>query len=159
VQTAEQLEDALTAQAAMVYVMSSPEAAKGPLSIANICRIAKAKGHAPCFVGIAAAEEPLSPNKTSIIQAGAIAGGATSGGKCMARGRRLPAVLFLGDPALIRAGMVFRLRLTIITGRGYKVGKEEIMGMLAACGASGTSGTTRRSGRSCRAGSTRSPIG
>src|SRR6202789_612228 len=124
VETAEQLEDSLTAQVAMVYVMSSPEAAKGPLSIANICRIAKVKG-TPVFVD-AAAEEPLSPNIH--IQAGASLVG-YSGGKCM-RGPQAAGVL-LGDPALIRAAW-FQAAPHHNYGRGYKVGKEEIMGMLAA---------------------------
>ena len=123
-ETAEQLEDSLTAQVAMVYVMSSPEAAKGPLSIANICRIAKAKG-TPVFVD-AAAEEPLSPNIH--IQAGASLVG-YSGGKCM-RGPQAAGVL-LGDPALIQAAW-FQAAPHHNYGRGYKVGKEEIMGMLAA---------------------------
>jgi uncharacterized pyridoxal phosphate-dependent enzyme len=124
VETAEQLEDSLTAQVAMVYVMSSPEAAKGPLSIANICRIAKAKG-TPVFVD-AAAEEPLVPNIH--IQAGASLVG-YSGGKCM-RGPQAAGVL-LGNPELIQAAW-FQAAPHHNYGRGYKVGKEEIMGMLAA---------------------------
>jgi uncharacterized pyridoxal phosphate-dependent enzyme len=124
VQTAEQLEDSLTSQVAMVYVMSSPAAAKGPLSIANICRIAAAKG-VPVFVD-AAAEEPLSPNIH--IQAGASLVG-YSGGKCM-RGPQAAGVL-LGRPDLIQAAW-FQAAPHHNYGRGYKVGKEEIMGMLAA---------------------------
>ena len=124
VETAEQLEDALTAQVAMVYVMSSPAAANGPLSIANICRIAKAKG-TPVFVD-AAAEEPLVPNIH--IQAGASLVG-YSGGKCI-RGPQAAGVL-LGNPELIQAAW-FQAAPHHNYGRGYKVGKEEIMGMLAA---------------------------
>lgn len=124
VQTAEQLEDSLTSQVAMVYVMSSPAAAKGPLSIANICRIAASK-NVPVFVD-AAAEEPLSPNIH--IQAGASLVG-YSGGKCM-RGPQAAGVL-LGRPDLIRAAW-FQAAPHHNYGRGYKVGKEEIMGMLAA---------------------------
>jgi uncharacterized pyridoxal phosphate-dependent enzyme len=124
VETAEQLEDSLTAQVAMIYVMSSPAAANGPLSIANICRIAKAKG-TPVFVD-AAAEEPLVPNIH--IQAGAALVG-YSGGKCM-RGPQAAGVL-LGSPELIQA-VWFQAAPHHNYGRGYKVGKEEIMGMLAA---------------------------
>jgi uncharacterized pyridoxal phosphate-dependent enzyme len=124
VETAEQLEHSLTAQVAMIYVMSSPEAAKGPLSIANICRIAKTKG-TPVFVD-AAAEEPLVPNIH--IQAGASLVG-YSGGKCI-RGPQAAGVL-LGDPALIQAAW-FQAAPHHNYGRGYKVGKEEAMGMLAA---------------------------
>ena len=124
VETAEQLEDSLTAQVAMVYVMSSPDAAKGPLSISNICRIAQAKD-IPVFVD-AAAEEPLSPNIH--IQAGASLVG-YSGGKCI-RGPQAAGVL-LGKPELIQAAW-FQAAPHHNYGRGYKVGKEEIMGMLAA---------------------------
>ncbi len=124
VETAEQLEDSLTAQVAMIYVMSSPTAANGPLSIANICRIAKAKG-TPVFVD-AAAEEPLVPNIH--IQAGASLVG-YSGGKCI-RGPQAAGVL-LGNPELIQAAW-FQAAPHHNYGRGYKVGKEEIMGMLAA---------------------------
>jgi hypothetical protein len=108
----------------MIYVMSSPEAAKGPLSIANICRIAEAKG-TPVFVD-AAAEEPLSPNIH--IQAGASLVG-YSGGKCI-RGPQAAGVL-LGNADLIQAAW-FQAAPHHNYGRGYKVGKEEIMGMLAA---------------------------
>src|ERR1700722_12387804 len=124
VETPEQLEDSMTAQVAMIYNMSTPAAANGPLSIANICRIAKAKG-TPVFVD-AAAEEPLVPNIH--IQAGASLVG-YSGGKCI-RGPQAAGVL-LGDSALIRAAW-FQAAPHHNYGRGYKVGKEEIMGMLAA---------------------------
>jgi uncharacterized pyridoxal phosphate-dependent enzyme len=124
VETPEQLQDSLTAQVAMIYVMSSPDAAKGSLSIANICRIAKAKG-TPVFVD-AAAEEPLSPNIH--IQAGASLVG-YSGGKCI-RGPQAAGVL-LGNPELIQAAW-FQAAPHHNYGRGYKVGKEEMMGMLAA---------------------------
>ena len=124
VETAEQLEDALTSQVAMIYVMSSPTAAKGPLSIANICRIAQTKD-VPVFVD-AAAEEPLTPNIH--IQAGASLVG-YSGGKCI-RGPQAAGVM-LGRPDLIQAAW-FQAAPHHNYGRGYKVGKEEIMGMLAA---------------------------
>ena len=124
VDTADELKERLTAEVAMVYVMSSPEAAKGELSIANICNIAKEKG-VPVFVD-AAAEEPLNPNIH--IQAGATLVG-YSGGKCM-RGPQAAGVL-LGDKDLTHAAF-FQAAPHHNYGRAYKVGKEEIMGMLAA---------------------------
>lgn len=124
VDTADELKERLTAEVAMVYVMSSPEAAKGELSIANICTMAKEKG-VPVFVD-AAAEEPLHPNVH--IQAGATLVG-YSGGKCM-RGPQAAGVL-LGDKDLTHAAF-FQAAPHHNYGRAYKVGKEEIMGMLAA---------------------------
>src|SRR5665213_4255486 len=60
VSTEEELRAKLTDEVAMIYIMSSPKAQTGPLSIPNICTHAKSKG-VPVFVD-AAAEEPLSPN-------------------------------------------------------------------------------------------------
>jgi hypothetical protein len=74
----------------------------------------------------AAAEEPLVPNIH--IQAGASFVG-YSGGKCI-RGPQAAGVL-LGNPELIQAAW-FQAAPHHNYGRGYKVGKEEIMGMLAA---------------------------
>ena len=124
VDTPEELEERLTAQVAMVYVMSSPDAAKGPLSIAAICAMAKRKS-VPVFVD-AAAEEPIVPNIH--LQAGATLVG-YSGGKCL-RGPQ-SAGLLLGDPSLTKAAY-FQAAPHHNYGRAYKVGKEEIMGMLAA---------------------------
>ena len=124
VDTPEELEERLTAQVAMVYVMSSPDAAKGPLSIAAICAMAKENG-VPVFVD-AAAEEPLVPNIH--LQAGATLVG-YSGGKCL-RGPQ-SAGLLLGDRSLTKAAY-FQAAPHHNYGRAYKVGKEEIMGMLAA---------------------------
>ncbi|RRA49586.1 PLP-dependent transferase [Acidipila sp. EB88] len=124
VDTPELLREELTAQVAMVYVLSGPASATGAMSIANICTIAREKG-VPVFVD-AAAEEPLSPNIH--IQAGASLVG-YSGGKCM-RGPQA-AGLLLGDATLCRAAW-FQASPHHNYGRAYKVGKEEIMGMLAA---------------------------
>ena len=124
VDSAEELKERLTPEVAMVYVMSSPDAAKGPLSIANVCAMAKERG-VPVFVD-AAAEEPLVPNIH--IQAGATLVG-YSGGKCM-RGPQAAGVL-LGDKQLTHAAF-FQAAPHHNYGRAYKVGKEEIMGMLAA---------------------------
>src|ERR1700723_1675839 len=78
VETPEQLQAAMGLQTAMIYILSSPDAASGPLSIANICNAAKLK-NIPVFVD-AAAENLTIPNIH-------LAAGATlvgySGGKCM----------------------------------------------------------------------------
>jgi uncharacterized pyridoxal phosphate-dependent enzyme len=124
VDSEEALKAKLSDQTAMVYILSSPAAEKGPLSIPNICSIAKAKG-VPVFVD-AAAEEPLVPNIH-------LAHGATlvgySGGKCM-RGPQA-AGLLLGPKDLVQAAW-FNAAPHHNWGRAFKVGKEEIMGMLAA---------------------------
>ncbi len=124
VDSEEELRSELSAQTAMIYLFSSPATEKGPLSITNICAIAKEKG-VPVFVD-AAAEEPLVPNIH-------LAHGATlvgySGGKCM-RGPQAAGVL-LGQKELIDAAW-FNAAPHHNWGRALKVGKEEIMGMLAA---------------------------
>lgn len=124
VDSPEALREELDAQVAMVYVLSGPEAAHGPMSIANICQIARERG-VPVFVD-AAAEEPISPNIH--IKAGASLVG-YSGGKCM-RGPQA-AGLLLGEAKLTQAAW-FQASPHHNYGRAYKVGKEEIMGMLAA---------------------------
>ena len=78
VDSVEELRSRLTARTAMIYILSSPAAEIGPLSIPNICAIAKEKG-VPVFVD-AAAEEPLVPNVH--LQHGATLVG-YSGGKCL----------------------------------------------------------------------------
>jgi seryl-tRNA(Sec) selenium transferase len=114
----------LTDDVAMIYIMSSPKAQTGPLSIPNICACAKTKA-VPVFVD-AAAEEPLVPNIH--LQNGATLVG-YSGGKCM-RGPQAAGVL-LGDKDLVQAAW-FQAAPHHNFGRALKVGKEEIMGMLAA---------------------------
>jgi uncharacterized pyridoxal phosphate-dependent enzyme len=124
VDSEEELRAKLSDQTAMIYILSSPDAEKGPLSIPNICSIAKSKG-VPVFVD-AAAEEPLVPNIH-------LAHGATlvgySGGKCM-RGPQA-AGLLLGQKDIVQAAW-FNAAPHHNWGRAFKVGKEEIMGMLAA---------------------------
>ena len=124
VDSPEELRTKLTSKVAMVYVLAGPDSATGPLSVANICSIAKEKG-VPVLVD-AAAEEPVTPNIH--LQAGATLVG-YSGGKCM-RGPQA-AGLLLGDPDLTHAAF-FQAAPHHNYGRAYKVGKEEIMGMLAA---------------------------
>jgi uncharacterized pyridoxal phosphate-dependent enzyme len=124
VDSEEELRSKISEQTAMIYILSSPAAEKGPLSIPNICSIGKEK-NVPVFVD-AAAEEPLVPNIH-------FAHGATlvgySGGKCM-RGPQA-AGLLLGRKDIIEAAW-FNAAPHHNWGRALKVGKEEIMGMLAA---------------------------
>jgi uncharacterized pyridoxal phosphate-dependent enzyme len=124
VETPEQLEASMGPQTAMIYNLSSPAAATGPLSIANICQAAKPK-NIPVFVD-AAAENLTIPNIH-------LAAGATfvgySGGKCM-RGPQC-AGLLLGRKDLVQAAW-FQAAPHHNVGRSLKVGKEEIMGMLTA---------------------------
>ncbi len=124
VETPEQLQAEMGPQTAMIYILSSPDAASGPLSIANICQAAKAK-NIPVFVD-AAAEELTIPNIH-------LAAGATlvgySGGKCL-RGPQC-AGLLLGNKELTQAAW-FQAAPHHNVGRSMKVGKEEIIGMLTA---------------------------
>ncbi len=124
VDSGEELDGKLSDRTAMVYVMSSPAAEKGPLGIPNICALARKKG-VPVFVD-AAAEEPLSPNIH--IQHGASLVG-YSGGKCM-RGPQSSGML-IGQKDLCRAAY-YQAAPHHNFGRGYKCSKEEIMGLLAA---------------------------
>src|SRR5271156_417283 len=124
VETPEQLQVSMGPQTAMIYILSSPDAASGPLSIANICQAAKAR-NIPVFVD-AAAEELTIPNIH-------LAAGATlvgySGGKCL-RGPQC-AGLLLGNKELAQAAW-FQAAPHHNVGRSMKVGKEEIIGMLTA---------------------------
>jgi uncharacterized pyridoxal phosphate-dependent enzyme len=124
VETPEQLQASMGPQTAMIYILSSPAAASGPLSIANICNAAKLK-NVPVFVD-AAAENLTIPNIH--LAAGAIFVG-YSGGKCL-RGPQC-AGLLLGRKDLVQAAW-FQAAPHHNVGRSMKVGKEEIMGMLTA---------------------------
>jgi seryl-tRNA(Sec) selenium transferase len=118
------LEKALCARTAMVYLLSSPAAEHGPLSIANVCALANAK-NIPVFVD-AAAEEPLVPNIH--LQHGATLVG-YSGGKCL-RGPQSSGLL-IGQKDLCRAAY-FQAAPHHNYGRALKCSKEETMGLLAA---------------------------
>jgi uncharacterized pyridoxal phosphate-dependent enzyme len=124
VETVEELRARISPRTAMIYVMSGPPAEKGPLSIANLCAIAKEKD-VPILVD-AAAEEPLVPNIH-------LARGATlvcySGGKCL-RGPQSSGIL-LGDKSLCKAAY-FQAAPHHAFGRALKCSKEESMGLLAA---------------------------
>ena len=124
VDSAEELHSNLSSRTAMIYILSSPAAEKGPLSISSICAIAKEKD-VPVFVD-AAAEEPNVPNIH--IQHGATLVG-YSGGKCM-RGPQSSGML-IGQKDLCRAAY-FQAAPHHNYGRAYKCSKEEVMGLLAA---------------------------
>ena len=124
VDSAEELRAKLSNRTAMIYILSSPAAEKGPLSIPSICAIAKEKD-VPVFVD-AAAEEPNVPNIH--IQHGATLVG-YSGGKCM-RGPQSSGML-IGQKDLCRAAY-FQAAPHHNYGRAYKCSKEETMGLLAA---------------------------
>ena len=125
VDSPEELRAKLSDKVAMIYVYSDPSTESSSLPIGTVCSIAKEK-NVPVFVD-AAAEEPLVPNIH-------LAKGATfvgySGGKCM-RGPQAAGVILGARKDLIQA-MWFNAAPHHNWGRAFKVGKEEIMGVLAA---------------------------
>ena len=108
----------------MIMVLSSPAAEHGPLSMQK-CRVV-AKNHGVPVLVDAAAEMLTIPNIH--LQHGATMV-AYSGGKCM-RGPQC-AGLLLGRKDLLQAAWINSAPHHAF-GRSLKVGKEEIMGMLAA---------------------------
>jgi uncharacterized pyridoxal phosphate-dependent enzyme len=124
VETAEQFENALGPKAAMVLIMSSPAAEKGPLSIENASRIARA--HSVPLLVDAAAENLTIPNIHLEHGATMVA---YSGGKVL-RGPQA-AGLLLGPKDILQAAWLNSAPHHAF-GRALKAGKEEIMGMLAA---------------------------
>lgn len=118
-----ELESAFSERTALVYILAGP-GDEGPLGTAAIAAVAK-KHNVPVIVD-AAAEVLTIPNVH--LQRGAAAV-AYSGGKCM-RGPQA-AGLLLGDKALLQAAWINSAPHHAF-GRSLKVGKEEIMGMLAA---------------------------
>jgi L-seryl-tRNA(Ser) seleniumtransferase len=123
-ETAAQFEAAIGPRTAMVMILSCPAAEKGELSIENACAIARRKG-VPVVVD-AAAETLTIPNIHLQHGANMVA---YSGGKCL-RGPQA-AGLLLGQKDLVRAAWINSAPHHTF-GRSLKVGKEEIMGMLAA---------------------------
>ena len=122
--TAQEFEAALGPSVGMVYVFAGPAHESGPLTYDDIYRIARQK-NVPVLVD-AAAEMLTIPNVH--LQRGATLVG-YSGGKCM-RGPQC-AGLILGRKDLVKAAWVSSAPHHG-HGRSMKVGKEEIMGMLAA---------------------------
>jgi L-seryl-tRNA(Ser) seleniumtransferase len=124
VNTPEELETSITPRTAMIMIMASPRADSGALSTENVCRVAKVRG-VPVIVD-AAAEILTIPNKHLGLGATMVA---YSGGKCL-RGPQA-AGLLLGRKDLLQAAWLNSAPHHAF-GRSLKVGKEEIMGMLAA---------------------------
>jgi Selenocysteine synthase [seryl-tRNASer selenium transferase] len=123
VHTPAELEAAFNARTAMVYILAGP-GDEGPLGTAAVAAVAK-RHNVPLLVD-AAAEILTIPNIH--LQRGATAV-AYSGGKCI-RGPQA-AGLLLGDKNLLQAAWANSAPHHAF-GRSLKVGKEEIMGLLAA---------------------------
>ena len=124
VSTPAELEAAIGPRTALVYILAGPEVDESPLSTKVISQIAQARG-VPVLVD-AAAEILTVPNVH--LQSGATLV-AYSGGKCL-RGPQA-AGLLLGRKDLVKAAWVHSAPHHGV-GRGYKVGKEEAIGMLMA---------------------------
>lgn len=124
VSTAEELQAAFGPRTALCYILAGPQADEGPCSTKAVCDEAKKHG-VPVLVD-AAAEILTVPNVH--LQAGATLVG-YSGGKCL-RGPQA-AGLLLGRKDLIQAAWVGSAPHHGF-GRGFKVGKEEAIGMLMA---------------------------
>jgi L-seryl-tRNA(Ser) seleniumtransferase len=124
VETPEELEAAINPKTAMIMVLASPRADRGPLRTEAVCAIAKKHG-VPVIVDAAAEKLTIPPIH---LQKGADMV-AYSGGKCI-RGPQC-AGLLLGRKDLLQAAWINSAPHHAF-GRSMKVGKEEIMGMLAA---------------------------
>lgn len=123
VKTPAELEAAFNERTALIYIFAGP-GDEGPMGTKAVCDISK-KHDVPVIVD-AAAEILTVPNVH--LQRGATAV-AYSGGKCI-RGPQA-AGLLLGDKNLLQATWANSAPHHAF-GRSLKVGKEEIMGMLAA---------------------------
>jgi L-seryl-tRNA(Ser) seleniumtransferase len=121
---AAEYEAALGPKVAMVYIMSSPRMESGPLTYDTIYGLAKKK-NVPVFTD-AAAEMLTIPN--TYLQRGSTFVG-YSGGKCL-RGPQCSG-LVLGRKDLLQAAWVSSAPHHG-HGRTMKIGKEEMIGLLAA---------------------------
>jgi uncharacterized pyridoxal phosphate-dependent enzyme len=119
-----ELERAFNERTAMIYILAGPND-DGPLGTRAVAEVAKRK-NVPILVDAAAEVLTLKPNVH--LQRGASAV-AYSGGKCI-RGPQA-AGLLLGDKSLLQGAWINSAPHHAF-GRSLKVGKEEIMGMLAA---------------------------
>lgn len=122
--TPEEFEAALGPRTAMIYVLAGPRLESGPMALEVLTGMANKK-NVPVLVD-AAAEILTVPNVH--LQKGAALVG-YSGGKCL-RGPQC-AGLLIGRKDLIKAAWVHSAPHHGY-GRSMKVGKEEVMGMLAA---------------------------
>lgn len=123
VKTPEEMQAAFSEKTAMIYIFAGP-GDEGPLGTKAVCDLARPHG-VPVIVD-AAAEGLTIPNIHLGRGATAVA---YSGGKCI-RGPQA-AGLLLGDKKLLEAAWANSAPHHAF-GRSLKVGKEEIMGMLAA---------------------------
>jgi len=119
-----ELEPAFNERTAMVYILAGP-GDDGPLGTRVIAEVARRK-NVPVIVDAAAEILILKPNVH--LERGATAV-AYSGGKCI-RGPQAAGFL-LGEKAFLQAAWANSAPHHAF-GRSMKVGKEEIMGMLAA---------------------------
>jgi D-glucosaminate-6-phosphate ammonia-lyase len=123
VKTPEELESVFNERTALIYILAGP-GDEGPLGTEAVSKAARAH-NVPVIVD-AAAENLTIPNLHLGRGATAVA---YSGGKCI-RGPQA-AGLLLGDKNLLEAAWANSAPHHAF-GRSLKVGKEEIMGMLAA---------------------------
>ena len=119
-----ELATAFNARTAMVYILAG-NGDEGPLGTKAISEVAK-KHNVPVVVDAAAEILTLKPNVHLARGASVVV---YSGGKCI-RGPQA-AGLLLGEKALLQAAWANSAPHHAF-GRSLKVGKEEIMGMLAA---------------------------
>jgi D-glucosaminate-6-phosphate ammonia-lyase len=124
VATPEEFEAALGPRTALVMVLAGRQSDEGPLSLRVISELAAARS-VPVLVD-AAADELIVPNPYLEQGADLVA---YSGGKCL-RGPQC-AGLLIGRKDLVQAAWVHSAPHHGL-GRGFKVGREEIMGMLTA---------------------------
>ncbi|HYW43094.1 MAG TPA: hypothetical protein VE959_09575 [Bryobacteraceae bacterium] len=119
-----ELEPAFNDRTALVYILAGPQD-DGPLGTRVVAEVARRKG-VPVVVDAAAEILTLKPNVHLARGANVVA---YSGGKCI-RGPQA-AGLLLGDKSFLQAAWINSAPHHAF-GRSVKVGKEEIMGMLAA---------------------------
>jgi uncharacterized pyridoxal phosphate-dependent enzyme len=124
VATYDELVAALGPRTAMVMVLAGRGSEEGPLSLRRIAEVARPLG-IPILVDAAA--ETLDVPNPHLAQGADLV--AYSGGKCL-RGPQC-AGLLLGRKPLVQAAWINSAPHHGL-GRGLKVGREEIMGMLAA---------------------------
>jgi uncharacterized pyridoxal phosphate-dependent enzyme len=124
VATREELEAALGPRTAMVMVLAGRGSQEGPLSIKEIASLTSPR-RVPILVD-AAADELVVPNPYLTAGADLVA---YSGGKCL-RGPQC-AGLLIGRKGLVQAAWASSAPHHGL-GRGFKVGREEIVGMLTA---------------------------
>jgi D-glucosaminate-6-phosphate ammonia-lyase len=120
----EEFEAALGPRTALVMVLAGRASEAGPLSLKEIATLATPRG-VPILVD-AAADELVVPNPYLLQGADLVA---YSGGKCL-RGPQCTGLL-IGRKGLVQAAWANSAPHHGL-GRGLKVGREEIMGMLAA---------------------------